>query len=259
MSSAARATAPTTQKPLYDAFVNGMPAVEQLEPCPICQTALLLLDEKGLPFNRQYVERGNRPDWLRKVAGNQMPVIRDLDLDPQQWVVGLPDISRHLEERHPETPLGTIGTAAGTPTSQAPHADADGLWSAFLSYLEAAPGDDEQELATLEKQLREVKQELADKRYLQGNSNISAADLALVPRLHHIMTALPELKNWQMPDDMGTVEEYVDRVRHRDSFRNSTTPSQDIINHWRDHQDKNSKKYRKRHDGRKKRNNVPVT
>lgn len=58
--------------------------------------------------------------------------------------------------------------------------DADGLWSAFLSYLEAAPGDDEQELATLEKQLREVKQELADKRYLQGNSNISAADLALV-------------------------------------------------------------------------------
>jgi hypothetical protein len=32
----------------------------------------------------------------------------------------------------------------------------------------------------LEKQLREVKQELADKRYLQGNSNISAADLALV-------------------------------------------------------------------------------
>lgn len=32
MSSAARATAPT-QKPLYDAFVNGMPAVEQLEPC----------------------------------------------------------------------------------------------------------------------------------------------------------------------------------------------------------------------------------
>lgn len=40
------------------------------------------------------------------------------------------------------------------------------------------------------------------------------------------------LQNWQMPDDMGTIEEYVDRVRDRDSFRNSTTPSQDIINHW---------------------------
>ena len=61
--------------------------------------------------------------------------------------------------------------------------DVDGLWSAFLSYLEAAPGDDEQELAALEKQLREVKQELADKRYLRGENNISAADLALVPPL----------------------------------------------------------------------------
>lgn len=69
-----------------------------------------------LPKNHLLVSR------LRKVAGNQMPVIRDLDLDPQQWVVGLPDISRHLEERHPETPLGTIDTAAGNPTSQAPHA-----------------------------------------------------------------------------------------------------------------------------------------
>lgn len=35
----------------------------QLPAGPICQTALLLLDEKGLRFNRQYVERGNRPDW----------------------------------------------------------------------------------------------------------------------------------------------------------------------------------------------------
>ncbi|EIE22660.1 hypothetical protein COCSUDRAFT_63802 [Coccomyxa subellipsoidea C-169] len=96
---------------------------------------------------------------------------------------------------------------------------------------------------------------------------------AQVPRLHHIMTALPELKmrpaaestwfllmqNWQMPEDMGTVQQYVDRVRDRDSFRRSTTPSQDIVDHWRDHQDRNKKKYRKSHDGRKKRTHVPVT
>ncbi|EIE22659.1 hypothetical protein COCSUDRAFT_63801 [Coccomyxa subellipsoidea C-169] len=116
MSSAATPRA-ATEKPLYDAFVNGMPAVEQLDPCPICQTALLLLDEKGLPFNLQFVDSRNRPDWLREVAGNQMPVIKDLGEDPARW-------------------------------------DVDGLWSAFLSYLEAAPGDDEQELAALEKQLK---------------------------------------------------------------------------------------------------------
>lgn len=39
-------------------------------------------------------------------------------------------------------------------------------------------------------------------------------------------------RNWQMPADMKDVEEYVDRVRNRDSFRNSTTPSEAIIAHW---------------------------
>ena len=39
-------------------------------------------------------------------------------------------------------------------------------------------------------------------------------------------------KNWQMPDDMGAVEEYVERVRKRDSFRKSTAPSEAIVAHW---------------------------
>lgn len=42
-------------------------------------------------------------------------------------------------------------------------------------------------------------------------------------------------KNWQMPDDMEAVEEYVDRVRNRDSFRKSTTPSEAIVAHWCPH------------------------
>ncbi len=58
--------------------------------------------------------------------------------------------------------------------------DVDGLWTAFLSYLEAAQGDDDEELTMLEEKLREIKQKLADKRYLQGNSDVTSADLALV-------------------------------------------------------------------------------
>lgn len=38
--------------------------------------------------------------------------------------------------------------------------------------------------------------------------------------------------NWQMPPDMEALEEYVDRVRNCDSFRNSTTSSDAIIAHW---------------------------
>lgn len=64
--------------------------------------------------------------------------------------------------------------------------DVDGLWAAFLSYLEAAQGDDEEELTALEDKLRKVRQKLADKRYLQGDADVTAADLALVKLQHSL-------------------------------------------------------------------------
>ena len=35
---------------------------------PICQTALLLMNEKGLPVNRHYVDYNNSPTWCAQSA-----------------------------------------------------------------------------------------------------------------------------------------------------------------------------------------------
>lgn len=46
---------------------------------------------------------------LEDATGGKCPAVRDNGLHPAKWVGGLFDISRHLQDRHPETPLGIIG------------------------------------------------------------------------------------------------------------------------------------------------------
>ncbi len=53
-----------------------------------------------------------------------MPVIKDLGEDPVRWFAGLPDISRHLEEQHPDTPLGVIGSPPDTSSRKTPQTQA---------------------------------------------------------------------------------------------------------------------------------------
>ena len=76
------------------------------------------------------------------------------------------------------------------------HRDVDGLWYAFLDYLRSPAGSDKLAMQELQRRLRAVKERLSAQEggpYLQG-VDISAQDMCLAPRLHHILTALPYLK-----------------------------------------------------------------
>jgi glutathione S-transferase len=74
----------------------------------------------------------------------------------------------------------------------------DGLWSAFLDYLDSPQGDDEDSLRELMQRLHNVKDRLVHGDFLEGDA-LTATDLALVPRLHHIFAALPQLKVGAFP------------------------------------------------------------
>lgn len=74
--------------------------------------------------------------------------------------------------------------------------DVESLWYGFLDYLRAPPGDDELAMRELEGRLRDIKGRVSGNGrgpYLQG-TDISAQDICLAPRLHHILTSLPYLK-----------------------------------------------------------------
>ena len=72
----------------------------------------------------------------------------------------------------------------------------DRLWYSFLDYLASPAGSDEAAMQELERRLQAIKEHLTARGagpYLQG-ADVSAQDMCLAPRLHHILTALPYLK-----------------------------------------------------------------
>src|SRR3954465_8029266 len=45
--------------------------------CPYVQRAVIALTEKGVPFERVYVDLGNKPDWFKRLSPlGKTPVLR---------------------------------------------------------------------------------------------------------------------------------------------------------------------------------------
>ncbi|KAK9865485.1 hypothetical protein WJX84_000058 [Apatococcus fuscideae] len=77
--------------PLYEAWVKGDPTNKVLGDCPFCHRVLLTLEEKELPYRKEYVDFAAKPEWLFSVNKNgSVPVVKDLSTE--NWL--FPFISR---------------------------------------------------------------------------------------------------------------------------------------------------------------------
>ena len=76
--------------------------------CPWVQRAAIVLREKGIDFEFQHIEPGNRPDWFRAISPhNKVPVLR---IDDQVSLFESGAIAEYLDETttprlHPEDPV----------------------------------------------------------------------------------------------------------------------------------------------------------
>jgi glutathione S-transferase len=75
--------------------------------CPYVQRAVIALTEKGVAFERRYVDLANKPDWFKKISPlGKVPVL----LDGEQPIFESAVILEYLEETqpsplHPADPL----------------------------------------------------------------------------------------------------------------------------------------------------------
>jgi glutathione S-transferase len=75
--------------------------------CPYVQRAVIALTEKGVAFERKYVDLANKPDWFKKISPlGKVPVL----LDGEQPIFESAVILEYLEETqpnplHPSDPL----------------------------------------------------------------------------------------------------------------------------------------------------------
>lgn len=50
-------------------WVKGDPQAQVLGDCPYCHRVLLTLEEKGIGYQKDYIDFANKPDWLLEVGG----------------------------------------------------------------------------------------------------------------------------------------------------------------------------------------------
>jgi glutathione S-transferase len=76
--------------------------------CPWVQRAAIVLREKGIDFEFQHIDAGNRPDWFRAISPhNKVPVLR---IDDRVSLFESGAIAEYLDETttprlHPEDPV----------------------------------------------------------------------------------------------------------------------------------------------------------
>ena len=209
----------------------------QLGACPFSHRVLLLLEEKGVTYNLEFINLDKKPEWCvrrprqrcdRPTAPHPQPPPRSpscrlLEANPAGTVPGLKDnetgryisdsdnISDYLEDKYApgsgleRPPLGHL--------ADVPHPGA-ALWPRFMDFL-TGKGD----RAALEAQLREVEDTVGDKSPYVGGKTVNDWDFAAdYPHLKAYLARWSGRASWRNTaswDEESIVEELRAKVDQR--------------------------------------------
>lgn len=197
-------------------------------PGPFSHRALLVLEEKKVPYARTLIDLEDRPDWIRAAnpPNGAVPVLKDLATGT--WLPDSGAISDMLEERFPEPPLGKVDALP------APGA---GIFGAFKDFCKAESAD---EAAAKEAELRGALGELeaalrASDGPFVGGARPNAHDCSLAPKLYHAVIALDHFKGWSLPGEFAAVRAYLDAWQGRESWRNTAYSPELVVRGWEKH------------------------
>ncbi|KAG2710789.1 hypothetical protein I3760_04G045700 [Carya illinoinensis] len=192
----------------------------KLGDCPFCQRVLLTLEEKHLPYDLKLVDLTNKPEWFLKInSKGTVPVIK---LD-EKWMPDSDVITQALEEKYPNPPLGTPPEKSSVGSK---------IFSTFIGFLKSKDASDGTEQALIE-ELRSFNDYIKENGPFVNGKEVSAVDLSLGPKLHHLEIALGHYKNWSVPDSLPYTKAYMKSIFSRDSFIKTRAQPEDVIAGWR--------------------------
>ena len=179
--------------------------------CPWVQRAAIVLQEKKVAYDINYIDPDNRPDWFRAISPHaKVPV---LQIDGKTALFESNAIAEYLDETaaprlHPEDPLARARNRAWTD-----------YVSTFASAISnTAYSDSEEEFAARSAKMTEPFSKLNDALAKRGNAGpffngpkLSLVDAAYAPFLQRY-TFMNRLK------DVGIIEKYPRLAAWRDAL-----------------------------------------
>lgn len=214
MAAAAAEAAPT------EVFVKaavGHP--DKFGDCPFSHRVVLTLAEKKVPYDMKLIDVSNKPQWFLDInPEGKVPVIKD----EGKFVADSDVITQLLEEKYPEPCLKTPEDKASAGARIFPN---------FAAFLKSKDPNDGTEAALLA-ELKSLDEHLKSNKPFIAGEAVTAADLALAPKLHHLTVALGHYKKWSIPEDLTNVLSYVEAVHSLESFKKTKPADEFIIAGW---------------------------
>lgn len=163
--------------------------------CPFCHRVMLTMDQKALEYDKIYIDFSKKPQWLLDAnPAGSVPVLKD----NEDYIPDSGAIVEYLEKKfpNPPVPVDDEGLAVG-----------DGIFGAFRNlFLNKESAEEDSLKAALESELQKLEDKLkSSPGPFLGGKAFSAADCALLPKLHHATIVLGHYKKWTIPDSMTKV------------------------------------------------------
>jgi len=186
--------------------------------CPFVQRSVITLEETNIPYEIEYIDLSNKPDWFLKISPlGKVPVLRVGDTVLFESAV----INEYLDEVNP-----TRSLHPKNPLERAYH-------RAWIEFASVAIGDmyrmsmakdqqsGEELVATVKQRLNRFETQLGDGPLFAGSdfSLVDAAAAPVIQRLHWCQNIAPELRFW---DGLPNVTRWRDALLSRESIKRST-------------------------------------
>jgi len=213
---------------VMDVFVKAKPGSEGkiLGDCPFSSRVLLTLEEKKVPHKRNYIDLGDKPQWfLEKNPAGKVPVV--LFTAEGKWVSDSDVIAEFIEEKCPEPTL--------VPENERTKSVGSTFFGAFVKYFTNEHPENEAELkGNLTKELESINTALQNSGgpFLDG-SKVCSVDLALYPKLRHMVVAAGHFKGFAIPREFTSLRDYMEQMAKRESVRSAYYPDEYIIEGWK--------------------------
>ncbi|KAG0600196.1 hypothetical protein M758_11G014800 [Ceratodon purpureus] len=192
---------------------------DKLGDCPFSQRVLLTLEHKGVPYDAKLIDTSNKPQWfLDANPEGKVPVMKD----DGKFVADSDVITQILEEKFPEPSLKTPEDKANVGGKVFPK---------FVAFLKSKDANDgtEGELLT---ELKALDEHLKSNKPFIAGEKVTAADLALAPKLYHLKIALSHYKKWSVPEELTNLRSYIEAVHSLESFKKTQAEEDFVVAGW---------------------------
>ncbi len=187
--------------------------------CPYVQRALIVVCEKDLPIEIEFIEPDDRPDWFWDLSPRgKVPLL----IVGQTALFESQAICEYLEEVHPQPPLmPTDPIWRARDRAWFSYAGEDLIAPLYQMMTAGRESRFSRARARLEQGLRRLGEELGERSWLSGDGErFGMADVAVAP----VFARLELLKSWdsyELPPELAQVAAWGARIMARPAVRSA--------------------------------------